>query len=98
MDGNASQSPFVTHPQNAAEARTFQQQQTPASLSYPVGGAGHPTPPLSEKDGSQAPQAKSDVNGQHATGNGVVPNTPGDTPSNAQAQQGGVSGIVPTLQ
>lgn len=91
MDSNL----YITHPANAQQARDFTQQQqpVPASLSYP-NGAGHLTPPSSEKDGSQSQQKPGVVNGQ--AGNGVVPNTPAATPSAGAGA--GVSGIVPTLQ
>ena len=91
-------SPYITHPSTAQQARDFT---APASLSFP-GGAGHLTPPSSEKDG-QSQQANGKqvyANGQPAGGNasqqsnGVTPATPAATPGAGQ----GVSGIVPTLQ
>ena len=91
MDNN----PYITHPSTAQQAHAFTaQQQAPSSLSYP-NGAGHLTPPMSDKDGSQSQQkAGGSANGQ--AGNGVVPNTPAATPGAGAGA--GVSGIVPTLQ
>lgn len=87
MDNN----PYISHPSTAQQAQAFTQQQTaPSSLSYP-NGAGHLTPPMSDKDGSQSQQKGGAMNGQGA---GVVPNTPAATPGAGA----GVSGIVPTLQ
>lgn len=85
---------YITHPTNAQQAKDFT---APASLSFP-GGAGHLTPPSSEKDGQQR-QANGFANGQAQGGNavqgsGVTPATPAATPGAGQ----GVSGIVPTLQ
>jgi transcription initiation factor TFIID TATA-box-binding protein len=90
MDNN----PYITHPSTAQQAQAFTaQQQAPSSLSYP-NGAGHLTPPMSDKDGSQSQQKAGAANGQ--AGNGVVPNTPAATPGAGAGA--GVSGIVPTLQ
>lgn len=91
-------SPYITHPANPQQAKDFTASN---SLSYP-GGAGHLTPPSSEKDGqSQQTNGRNVVNGQanggnavQPTGNGVTPATPAATPGAGQ----GVSGIVPTLQ
>ena len=90
------ENPYITHPSTAQEASRFhQQQQAPSSLSFP-NGAGHLTPPSSEKD---ALQKGGMVNGQASQQNGAQPNTPAATPgANAAAGGGGVSGIVPTLQ
>jgi transcription initiation factor TFIID TATA-box-binding protein len=78
-----------THPQTATQAKSFI---APGSLSFP-GGAGDLTPPSTEVD-------KRGVNGQQGAqgqnGNGVTPATPAATPG--ATTQGGVSGIVPTLQ
>jgi len=86
----------MTHPATAAQARDF----TASTLSYP-GGAGHLTPPSSEKDGQTQQGRNGMVNGQAQggnaaaqAGNGVTPATPAATPGAGQ----GVSGIVPTLQ
>ncbi|KXL50986.1 hypothetical protein M433DRAFT_57745 [Acidomyces richmondensis BFW] len=90
---------YITHPSTAQQARDFT---APTSLSFP-GGAGHLTPPSSEKDGqSQQANGRSGfVNGPlqggnalQQAGNGVTPATPAATPGAGQ----GVSGIVPTLQ
>lgn len=92
------ETPYITHPSTAQQAKDFT---APTSLSFP-GGAGHLTPPSSEKDGQsqQANGRNGFVNGQpqqqgsqQAT-NGVTPATPAATPGAGQ----GVSGIVPTLQ
>lgn len=89
-------SPYITHPSTAQQAREFtaQQQPGPASLSFPS-GAGHPTPPSSEKDGQQ----KNGVVKVQTTGGNVpqAPNSPAATPA-AGGATSGVSGIVPTLQ
>ncbi|KAF2718866.1 TATA-box binding protein [Polychaeton citri CBS 116435] len=92
--------PYITHPSNAQQAKDFT---ASSSLSFP-GGAGHLTPPSSEKDGqSQANGRNGFVNGQsqqgvnapqQQQGNGVTPATPAATPGAGT----GVSGIVPTLQ
>lgn len=93
-------SPYITHPSTAQQAKDFT---APSSLSFP-GGAGHLTPPSSEKDG-QSQQAngrngstQGSAFGENAAssqaGNGVTPATPAATPGAGQ----GVSGIVPTLQ
>jgi transcription initiation factor TFIID TATA-box-binding protein len=89
---------LTTHPSTALQAKAFT---SPASLSYP-GGAGDLTPP-SEKDGMNGTsgQANGYMNGQQKTGgnadgNGVTPTTPAATPG--AVQNGGLSGIVPTLQ
>ncbi len=89
---------LTTHPSTATQATAFT---SPGSLSFP-GGAGELTPP-SEKDGNpQAtgtggayPNGQQQQKGVDATsnGNGVTPTTPAATPG-----EGGVSGIVPTLQ
>ena len=90
---------LTTHPSTATQATAFT---APGSLSFP-GGAGELTPP-SEKDGnSQANGANGAYqNGQlqkgvdaNTNGNGVTPTTPAATPGEGQ---GGVSGLVPTLQ
>jgi transcription initiation factor TFIID TATA-box-binding protein len=85
---------LTTHPSTALQAKAFT---SPASLSFP-GGAGHLTPPSSEKDGIQQSNGG---NGQGnivlpgaGSGNGVTPATPAATPGAGP----GVSGIVPTLQ
>ena len=88
---------FQTHPSTAQQAKDFT---APSSLSFP-GGAGHLTPPSSEKDGSsqQANGSRNGfVNGQSSApaGSAVQAVTPAATPG--QQGQGGVSGIVPTLQ
>ena len=88
--------PYITHPSTAQQAKDFT---APSSLSFP-GGAGHLTPPSSEKDGSSQ-QANGNrngfVNGQQSGSNPVQQAvTPAATPG--QPGQGGVSGIVPTLQ
>jgi len=81
---------YITHPNNAREAKDFT---APASLSFP-GGAGHLTPPNSEKDQSQQAGSRPAQNGAPQPGNTVSPATPAATPGAGQ----GVSGIVPTLQ
>ena len=80
----------MTHPSNAREAKDFT---APTSLSFP-GGAGHLTPPTSEKDQSQQAGNRPVQNAAPNAGNGVTPATPAATPGAGQ----GVSGIVPTLQ
>lgn len=91
------ETPYITHPSTAQQAKDFT---APASLSFP-GGAGHLTPPSSEKDGQsqQANGRNGFANGQSqgqngANGNAVTPATPAATPGAGQ----GVSGIIPTLQ
>lgn len=86
------ETPYITHPSTAQQAKDFT---APTSLSYP-GGAGHLTPPSSEKDGqSQSANGRNGIaNGQSQNGTGVTPATPAATPGAGQ----GVSGIVPTLQ
>lgn len=78
-----------THPSTAVQAKSFI---APGSLSFP-GGAGELTPPSSEVDKQRVANGQQGVQGQN--GNGVTPATPAATPG---ATQGGVSGIVPTLQ
>jgi len=83
--------PYITHPSTAAQAKDF----TSSSLSFPA-GAGHLTPPSSEKDGhSQQANRNTPANSQGNPVQQAV--TPAATPGQ-QGQQGGVSGIVPTLQ
>lgn len=80
-----------THPSNAVQAKSFI---APGSLSFP-GGAGELTPP-STVDDKQRAVGQQGAQGQN--GNGVTPATPAATPGATGAAQGGVSGIVPTLQ
>lgn len=88
------ETPYITHPSTAEQAKQFT---APTSLSY-QNGAGHLTPPSSEKDGQsqQANGRNGFANGQSqgANGNAVTPATPAATPGAGQ----GVSGIIPTLQ
>ena len=79
--------PIQTHPENAAQAKTFI---APGSLSFP-GGAGDLTPPSSEADKANGQQKP---NGQQPAQANATPATPAATPGATQ----GVSGIVPTLQ
>lgn len=91
-------STFISHPRNAQEANHFQQQQLPASASYP-NGIGHLTPPLNEKDAPiKGGSVNGQVNGNASQQNGVVPNTPAATPGANAGAVGNASGIVPTLQ
>ena len=80
--------PIQTHPENAAQAKTFI---APGSLSFPT-GAQDLTPPPSEADKNyqQKPNGQAPANGN------VTPATPAATPGAIATQ--GVSGIVPTLQ
>jgi len=98
--------PYISHPSTAQEASRFQQQQLPASASFP-NGAGHLTPPSGDKDASQRVavtngQANGQVNGQtngaSSQSNGVAPSTPAATPGANAVGATGASGIVPTLQ
>lgn len=82
---------LTTHPSTAQQAKAFT---SPASLSFP-GGAGDLTPPQSEKDGQMVNGSQQGTNTSQP-GTGVTPTTPAATPG--AAGQGGVSGIVPTLQ
>lgn len=82
---------LTTHPSTAQQAKAFT---SPASLSFP-GGAGDLTPPQSEKDGQMVNGSQQGTNTSQP-GTGVTPTTPVATPG--AAGQGGVSGIVPTLQ
>lgn len=80
-----------THPSTAVQAKSFI---APGSLSFP-GGAGELTPPSTEVDKQRA-NGLQGAQGQN--GNGVTPATPAATPGATGTAQGGVSGIVPTLQ
>lgn len=86
-DNTNKMNPIQTHPENAAQAKTFI---APGSLSFP-GGAGDLTPPSSEADKINGQQKQ---NGQHQAQANATPATPAATPGATQ----GVSGIVPTLQ
>ena len=79
------QSPYLTHPQDARQARDFTaQQQAPSSLSFP-NGAGHLTPPSEKVESSQSQQKTTVVNGQASN------MTPAATPAAGGAGTG-VSG------
>lgn len=79
--------PIQTHPENAAQAKTFI---APGSLSFPT-GAQDLTPPPSDADKANSQQKP---NAQQPAQGSVTPATPAATPGATQ----GVSGIVPTLQ
>ncbi|TKA28470.1 TATA-box-binding protein [Salinomyces thailandicus] len=85
---------YMTHPQNARDASSWT---TAQSLSGFPGAAQTITPPA--VDGKAAMpngQTQGSQGSQGNTQQGVVPATPAATPGTGA--QGGVSGIVPTLQ
>ncbi|GAB1742692.1 TATA-box-binding [Hortaea werneckii] len=85
------ESMYMTHPQNANEAGTFAAAQSLSGFNGVTQGTQSMTPP--QADGK--PAANQMANGSTQQ-NGVVPATPAATPG--AGAQGGVSGIVPTLQ
>ena len=85
-DQSNRMNPIQTHPENAAQAKTFI---APGSLSFPTGAQDLTPPPNNvDKNGQQK------QNGSQPTQGTATPATPAATPGATQ----GVSGIVPTLQ